>query len=891
MASELIPVPDDLGFEPTIRGLESSQRVFGRYVLRRILGRGGMGIVWLGHDERLERDVALKFLPDAINFDPAALDDLKRETRRCLDLTHPNIIRIYDFVKDEQAAAISMEYIDGQTLAALRIEQPTRVFEVCDLRQGMIKACQALHYAHEEVGVVHRDLKPANFMVTARGQMKVADFGIAQSVVDSMSRLTLRRSSSGTLAYMSPQQLNGEMARPSDDIYALGATIYELLTSKPPFHTGDVPFQIRLSVPRPMAAKRQELEVVGEPIPAAWEDAIAACLSKIPEERPASMAELGERLRAASPTRRLPVPAKSPATPQPDDWRQSLKRALPQARASRSVGLAGAGVAALALVGALVFFFHHRTTAAPAVALNLPAPQGGAATVANELETQPPAVDAAPVPAPPVPKPAELRVTSIPAGGVAHLDGLPDQRTPAVFTALPPGAHVLIVSADGYQPLHQNVNLASGAHLDLGALSLVRLAGNLNLATVPPHAQYTLVGLDAVRDIQKSGTTPDYFPALPAGTYQVTLTKAGFPPYTGTILIQDHSTKVLTADLTELALAASATPNTAKVIRGQLDAGELTAAERTELAGLENQAFTAYLSGGLLSCAAGELQKLKALGADTAQQETALATRQLTAETQIASQLRTLIHQKKWSTASQLFATLDGSFEKDSMDRLNAEFQAPLAQYRQQIDSAIAQSRSAPPELGYLQLKTLIAQYPSEPNLQLALAAVAEHAAPDHARLTDLLQVFHTFAKANKDIACQPAFAETQAAVADELQQLDTVTAALTAAREGTPEQKHQLASLQARRDAYENRRIGSPDKNNPFSAAVNFFGKAVTGHAVVNNHPYFDSRQEKREAIADVDSQIADLKAAMVQTPDVIDQAQKNYDSFVARVPWGPAD
>src|SRR6202041_2969511 len=104
---------------------------------------------------------------------PPALDDLKRETRRCLDLTHPNIIRIYDFVKDPQAAAISMEYIDGKTLAALRVEKENRVFEVSDISDWMANACQALFYAHEEVKVVHRDLKPANLMLTSRGQIKI----------------------------------------------------------------------------------------------------------------------------------------------------------------------------------------------------------------------------------------------------------------------------------------------------------------------------------------------------------------------------------------------------------------------------------------------------------------------------------------------------------------------------------------------------------------------------------------------------------------------------------------------------------------------------------------------------------------------------------------------
>ena len=139
MASELTPVPDDLDFGVTIRGLVVSQQVFGRYSLRHVLGRGGMGVVWLARDERLERDVALKFLPEAVHFDAGALDDLKRETRRCLDLTHPNIIRIYDFVTDQQAAAISMEYIDGKTLAALRIDKENRVFEVEEIKDWMAR--------------------------------------------------------------------------------------------------------------------------------------------------------------------------------------------------------------------------------------------------------------------------------------------------------------------------------------------------------------------------------------------------------------------------------------------------------------------------------------------------------------------------------------------------------------------------------------------------------------------------------------------------------------------------------------------------------------------------------------------------------------------------------
>ncbi len=107
----------------TLYDFARGQKIFGRYTLVKILGRGGMGIVWLARDEELEREVALKFLPDLIIRDAAVLSDLKRETRRCLELTHKNIVRIYDFVHDERSASISMEYIDGETLSNLRAEK------------------------------------------------------------------------------------------------------------------------------------------------------------------------------------------------------------------------------------------------------------------------------------------------------------------------------------------------------------------------------------------------------------------------------------------------------------------------------------------------------------------------------------------------------------------------------------------------------------------------------------------------------------------------------------------------------------------------------------------------------------------------------------------------
>jgi len=265
-----------------------------------------MGIVWLGHDEELERDVALKFLPDLIIHDAAVLSDLKRETRRCLELTHKNIVRIYDFVHDERSGCISMEYIDGDTLSNLRCDKERKVFEPAELTDWMSQLCDALDYAHNHAKIIHRDLKPANLMVNQRGELKVSDFGIARSLGDSMSVITMAGGRSGTLSYMSPQQLEGERGTHLDDIYSLGASVYELLTSKPPFYVGNIDRQIREKVPPSMTERRKEFEIEAEPIPALWEEWVAACLAKNPGRRPQSVREIARKLQIPSLEARKP---------------------------------------------------------------------------------------------------------------------------------------------------------------------------------------------------------------------------------------------------------------------------------------------------------------------------------------------------------------------------------------------------------------------------------------------------------------------------------------------------------------------------------------------------------------------------------------------------------
>jgi Serine/threonine protein kinase len=273
------------------------QVVFGRYTLVKILGRGGMGIVWLARDEELDRDVALKFLPDLMIQDRALLDQLKHETKRCLELTHPHIVRIHDFVHDERSGCISMEYVDGETLSNLRAEKERKVFEPRELADWIAQLCDALHYAHNHAKVIHRDLKPANLMVNKRGDLKVADFGIARSLADSASRLTAEQGRSGTLVYMSPQQLSGDRGTHLDDIYSLGATIYELLTSKPPFYSGNIDRQISERVAPSMRQRRKELDIEPAFVASIWEDTVAACLAKDSKKRPQSAGDVVQRLQ------------------------------------------------------------------------------------------------------------------------------------------------------------------------------------------------------------------------------------------------------------------------------------------------------------------------------------------------------------------------------------------------------------------------------------------------------------------------------------------------------------------------------------------------------------------------------------------------------------------
>ncbi len=348
-------LPEELGAIIQVPRFGAGQKVFRRYTLQKIIGRGGMGVVWLAHDAYLETAVALKVLPETLVHDSASLDSLKRETKLGLCLAHPHIVRIYDFQNDEIAAAISMEYVDGGNLSDLRVKKPNKIFEPKDLTEWLEALFDGLEYAHLRQQIVHRDLKPRNLMLNRRGELKITDFGISRSISDTMTMLTGKLTSTGSPPYVSPQQWDGERPTPLDDIYSLGATLYELLTSKPPL-MGVIDWQqVHHKIPPSMWQRRLDIGIEGaEPIPASWEETIAACLAKDPKDRPQTLRELRARLlpesrhaairsRYETTTNPLPLQGVDPAVAEEeiDDTFEKTIKAGPTAAARPEVTTAG----------------------------------------------------------------------------------------------------------------------------------------------------------------------------------------------------------------------------------------------------------------------------------------------------------------------------------------------------------------------------------------------------------------------------------------------------------------------------------------------------------------------------------------------------------------------
>lgn len=393
MAERILKPMDYREFGVTVRGFAPRHRIFNRYILQRLLGSGGMGVVWLAQDEQLGRAVALKFLNDSLFHDPTALDELKRETRKCLELTHHNIVRVYDFIQDKDWAAISMEFVDGDTLRNLQTNKASGVYEPLELEKWIWQLTDALEYAHHTARLVHRDLKPANLILNRRGDLKIADFGIARNVSEGHKVHQDEVSGIGTPVYMSPQQMNGEPPTVADDIYSLGTTLYELVTGRPPFYEGDITHQVMTAIPPMLARRREEFGVRGGVVPKCWEDTIARCLAKRPQDRPLSVREVAELLYpqsrfanamqallgaddtavarpgASTASFKPPTTYRQVAPPPPPEPPAAKKRQPVRWKIPRRTWFA-LGIAAIAALASLAFFAFR-----PSMSLPLPEPE------------------------------------------------------------------------------------------------------------------------------------------------------------------------------------------------------------------------------------------------------------------------------------------------------------------------------------------------------------------------------------------------------------------------------------------------------------------------------------------------------------------------------------
>lgn len=495
-------------------------RRFGHFIRIRQLGRGGFGTVDLVWDTRLYRRTALKILKDA---DPEEVARFQREARLAAGLSHPNIAAVYEVGDVAGTHFISMQYVDGDTLSRLRLSVKEAVAAVRE-------AAEAVAHAHES-GIIHRDLKPHNIMRNRQGQTFVLDFGLARSSKPGSS-MTMSGDILGTPAYMAPEQARGERAGPEADVYGLGATLYELVTGRPPFAGGsaiDVVRQVLDRDPARPTSLNPELDRDVETI-------VLKAMEKDPARRYAGARELAEDLRRLTAGEAIQARPASPA------YRARKYVARRKAVVSAVALLAtGLGYALFSLLwpgrvsvkstppGAAIIVDGNGTeTRTPGTVLVWPPGRHRVEILADTYET---AILDLDVGAGQrlerettlVRAIGTLRVDSDPSGASVLVDGKPAGTTPIERLTVPRGRHAVTVQLDGHEPVEAVVDVSPDGEAAVEK-RLVPYSGRLTVSGNLHGIEARIESLDATARSPLVLTLPIQERPIPTGRYRLTYT-------------------------------------------------------------------------------------------------------------------------------------------------------------------------------------------------------------------------------------------------------------------------------------------------------------------------------------------------------------------------------
>jgi serine/threonine protein kinase/Flp pilus assembly protein TadD len=303
--------PDDSDFKDTASGPDLVGQKVGSFEIKEMIGHGGMGVVYLAHDTKLDRSVAIKSIPPKLADDSTARTRFRREAKLLASLNHPNIGAIHDIIEQDAGADyLILEYVPGQTLAQRIARKPLKLEEAFSIAQQIAEAVSAAH----EKGVVHRDLKPGNIKITTEGKVKVLDFGLAKPSVkqdeNQSTAITQPGRVIGTPAYMSPEQARGKPVDRRSDIWSFACILYEMLTGHSPFESDTATDTLARIIER-----QPDWQALPQQTPANIRVILRHCLEKDPRWRLQNIKDAAIEIREA-----LNLLSARPAAPVRTGW-------------------------------------------------------------------------------------------------------------------------------------------------------------------------------------------------------------------------------------------------------------------------------------------------------------------------------------------------------------------------------------------------------------------------------------------------------------------------------------------------------------------------------------------------------------------------------------------